>query len=134
MAEPQIEMTMPAHGTFCWNELMTNDSDACKGFYSGLFGWQYKDGDLPGVPYSEIHQGGMPFGGMMKMGEEFGATPPHWMSYISVNSVDETAAKVTELGGNVCVPPTDIPNVGRFAVINDPSGATLSIITLAPPA
>ena len=55
--------------------------------------------------------------------------PPHWMSYVAVNDVDAVAARIAELGGAVCVPPTDIPTVGRFSVINDPSGATLSIIT-----
>ena len=134
MAEAtQTQFEMPAHGTFCWNELMTTDADACKDFYGKLFGWQYKGGDVDGVPYSEIHRNGMPFGGMMKMGPEFGETPAHWMAYVAVDNVDATAAQVTELGGSICVPPTDIPNVGRFAVINDPTGATLSIITLAAP-
>ena len=40
------------------------------------------------------------------------------------------AAQVAELGGKVCVPPTDIPNTGRFCVVNDPTGATISLITL----
>jgi hypothetical protein len=47
-----------------------------------------------------------------------------------VDDVDDRAAKVKELGGTVCVPPTDIPNVGRFCVINDPTGAAVSLITL----
>jgi predicted enzyme related to lactoylglutathione lyase len=59
-------------------------------------------------------------------------SPPHWMTYIAVDDVDQSAAKVWELGGKVCVPPTDIPNTGRFCVVNDPSGATFSLITLKP--
>jgi predicted enzyme related to lactoylglutathione lyase len=51
------------------------------------------------------------------------------MSYVAVADVDACARRVTELGGKVCVPPTDI-SVGRFAVVNDPGGATFSIITL----
>jgi predicted enzyme related to lactoylglutathione lyase len=133
MAEAQTAPAMPAHGTFCWNELMTTDDEAAKNFYGALFGWQYKAGDVPGMAYNEIHQGGMPFGGLMKMGAEFGDTPSHWMAYVAVDDVDATAAKVTELGGSVCVPPTDIPNVGRFAVINDPTGAALSVIALSAP-
>jgi len=50
---------------------------------------------------------------------------------VAVEDVDETVKRVEALGGKVCVPPTDIPNTGRFAVINDPSGATLSILKLS---
>jgi predicted enzyme related to lactoylglutathione lyase len=66
-------------------------------------------------------------------GETGEMPPPHWMSYIAVDDVDTSAAKVWELGGKVCVPPTDIPNVGRFCVVNDPTGATFSLITLKAP-
>jgi len=58
--------------------------------------------------------------------------PPHWITYIAVDDVDELVTKVWELGGSICVPPTNIPNTGRFAVINDPTGATFSLITLKP--
>jgi predicted enzyme related to lactoylglutathione lyase len=52
------------------------------------------------------------------------------MIYITVANCDERAARATQLGGNVCVPPTDIPNVGRFSVIGDPQGATFSLIQM----
>jgi len=71
-----------------------------------------------------------PVAGMMQMTEEWGDAPPHWMTYITVADCDASAKTVEELGGQVCVPPTDIPEVGRFAVINDPTGATFSIIKL----
>lgn len=64
------------------------------------------------------------------MGGEFGETPSHWMPYIAVDEVDATAEKVKTLGGSVCVPPHDVPNTGRFCVVNDLNGATLSLITL----
>jgi uncharacterized protein len=121
---------MPAHGTFCWNELSTTDDEAAKKFYTELFGWQYKGGDVEGFAYNEIVAAGRPAGGIFKMGPEHGGMPPHWMAYVAVDDVDETARRVSELGGKVCVPPTDIPNVGRFSVINDPAGAAISIITL----
>lgn len=53
------------------------------------------------------------------------------MAYVAVDDVDEAARRVWELGGKVCVPPQDIPEVGRFCVVNDPAGATLSLITLS---
>ncbi len=86
--------------------------------------------DAPPVVYNEIVVDGKHVGGIFKMGTEFGQAPSHWMSYVAVDDVDASAAKVSELGGKVCVPPTDIPNTGRFCVINDPTGATISLITL----
>lgn len=125
---------MPASGAFCWNELATKDLAAAKRFYTELLGWQLKESDAAGMAYNEIVVGGEHVGGIHQMGSEFGEAPAHWMAYVHVEDVDERAARVESLGGKLCVPPTDIPNVGRFCVINDPSGATLSLITLnAPP-
>jgi uncharacterized protein len=56
-------------------------------------------------------------------------TPPCWNSYVTVDDIDKTAAKAQELGGTIIVPPSDIPDVGRFAVIQDPQGAVISAIT-----
>jgi predicted enzyme related to lactoylglutathione lyase len=124
------EHAVPAHGTFCWYELGATDDEAAKKFYSELLGWTYKEGDAGGMNYAEITAGGQPCGGVYKMGPEYGEAPSHWMAYVAVDDVDASAKRVEELGGKVCVPPTDIPNVGRFSVINDPTGATLSLITL----
>lgn len=126
MAQHEI----PAHGTFCWNELGTTDSESAKKFYAELFGWQFKEGTDAGMVYNEIMIGGRPVGGLYQMGAEFGGAPSHWLPYVSVADVDAAARKVTELGGKIRVPPTDIPNVGRFSMIDDPTGATISIITL----
>jgi uncharacterized protein len=133
------EMKMPANGSFCWNELSTTDSDAAIKFYTELLGWEVKKSEAaascegseaPPMVYNEIVVGGQHVGGIYKMGPEFGGAPSHWMAYVAVDDVDAKAAQVAELGGKVCVPPTDIPNVGRFCVINDPTGATISLIRL----
>lgn len=126
------QMAMPKHGEFCWNELATTNYESCKTFYTELFGWQIKENEpVAGMTYNEISiDGKKQFGGMYQMGKEFGDAPSHWIAYVAVDDVDASAAKVTELGGSVCVPPTDIPNTGRFCVVNDPSGATFSLITL----
>jgi len=129
--QAQPAHAMPAHGAFCWNELGSTDDEAAKKFYSELLGWTFKEGDAAGMKYSEIvGAGGCPVGGVYKMGPEFGEAPSHWMAYVAVDDVDAAAKRVEELGGKVCVPPSDIPNVGRFSVINDPTGATISLITL----
>ena len=132
------EMKMPVHGSFCWNELSTTDSDAAIKFYTELLGWEVKKSDAtacegseaPPMVYNEIVVGGQHVGGIYKMGPEYGGAPSHWMAYVAVEDVDAKAAQVAELGGKVCVPPTDIPNTGRFCVVNDPTGATISLITL----
>jgi predicted enzyme related to lactoylglutathione lyase len=124
------EHKMPADGRFCWNELATRDLDAAKKFYTELLGWQLKESDAAGMAYNEIVAGGEHIGGLYQMGPEYGDAPAHWMAYVAVDDVDARAARVEGLGGKVCVPPTDIPNVGRFCVITDPSGATLSLITM----
>jgi uncharacterized protein len=61
---------------------------------------------------------------------ESGAMPRHWVNYVQVQNCDEAAAKMTSLGGKVCMPPTDIPNTGRFAMLQDPQGAMISVIGL----
>ena len=132
------EQMMPANGSFCWNELATNDDQAAINFYKQLLGWEIKSSNMPPcegaeappMVYNEIVVGGKHVGGIYKMGPEFGQTPSHWGAYVAVEDVDAKAAQVVELGGKVCVPPTDIPNTGRFCVVNDPTGAAISLITL----
>lgn len=130
------EQRMPANGAFCWNELATTDLDAARSFYKALLGWEIQEGKAPGggMRYDEIVVGGQHVGGMYQSGPETGGeVPPHWGIYVAVDDVDASAAKVTELGGKVVMPPMDIPNVGRFCVINDPAGASISLITLKRP-
>ena len=126
------EHRIPAHGTFCWNELSTNDVEAARKFYTELLGWTLHDSKDAGMNYIENEAAGQRIGGMYQQSPEHGpAMPPHWMAYVAVDNVDELAARVASLGGKVCVGPMDIPNVGRFAVVNDPTGAVFSIITLS---
>ncbi len=125
-------MEMPKHGEICWNELATNDPDVCKSFYTELFGWKYKESDSTEMQYTEMtHDGGKPFGGMYKTTPEMEGVPPHWMSYVAVDDIDASLTKAIELGGNVIVPATDIPDTGRFGVITDPTGAAIAMITLS---
>ena len=120
-----------ANGTFCWNELATTDVEAAKQFYTELLGWKLKEGQAPApMVYNEIVVGDRHIGGIYQMGKEFGDAPSHWMAYVAVEDVNASAERVAELGGKVRVPPTDIPHVGRFCVITDPTGAALALITL----
>jgi uncharacterized protein len=121
--------TAEGDGTFCWGELAARETDVAKRFYSAVFGWETKKSPGP-VEYTEWLAGGRPIGGMIGMTEEWGTVPSHWMPYFQVSDCDTVAAKATELGGEVKVPPTDIPNTGRFAMLQDPQGAMFSIIHL----
>ncbi len=125
---------MPAHGTFCWNELCTRDKAAAGKFYSELIGWEVVDSGMPGMDYSMLKAGGKEAGGMMAMPPDVPKeVPSHWMAYLTVDDVDALIGKVTELGGTVLFGPMDIPSVGRFITIQDPTGAAVSLITLTPP-
>jgi predicted enzyme related to lactoylglutathione lyase len=120
-----------APGSVCWNELATRDTAKAGAFYAGLFGWSLKESNF-GMPYTEFGNAGRMIGGMVAMdGPMFEGLPPHWMTYFAVDDCDATAAKAEALGGSLIVPPSDIPNVGRFAVIRDPQGAVFSVITLS---
>jgi predicted enzyme related to lactoylglutathione lyase len=113
-------------GAPCWYELGTTDAAKAKAFYSALFGWTWKDS--PG--YSEFNNGSLNAGGMMAMGPEQKGIPSHWRVYIQVPDCDAVAKACMALGGQVHVPPMDIPCVGRFAVLNAPDGAYFSVIRM----
>ena len=111
-------------GAFCWNELMAHNGDAERAFYSSLFGWTPK----VSPEYTEWHDGEKARGGFLEMKEaRFEGVPPFWTTYFMVQDVDATAAKAKSLGATQHHEPTDIPNVGRFAVLGDPQGASFAI-------
>jgi predicted enzyme related to lactoylglutathione lyase len=130
---PPVDPAKPAPtgpGTFCWFECTTREDVACIAFYTALFGWTTSSMDMGAAgTYTIFHQDGEQVAGLMPMnGPEWPADmPAHWMPYVAVENVDETFARVETCGGEGCVPPTDIPNTGRFAVIEDGSGGFISI-------
>ncbi|MCE9530599.1 MAG: VOC family protein [Planctomycetes bacterium] len=117
-------------GAFCWSELMTSDTAAATKFYTALFGWKTKVSEGAGFPYTHWQNEGTDIGGMMAIQEQWGPMPPNWGNYIQVKNCDKTAAKAATLGGKICMPPSDIPNTGRFAMLQDPQGAMFSVIAL----
>jgi uncharacterized protein len=117
------------HGAFCWNELMTTDVEGAKDFYTKLFGWATEEMPMEGMTYTVVSAGDTGMGGIMTIPPEAQGMPPMWGAYVTVDNVDETAALATKLGGKIVFPPQDIPNVGRFCVIQDPQGATIAAIT-----
>jgi uncharacterized protein len=122
-------MILNEPGALCWTELSTRDTQAAETFYTELFGWTPKHSPAGSpMPYTEFSVGGTPSIGMMPMPEQMPAqVPSYWMPYFQVADADASAAKATELGGKVMVPPTDIPKTGRFAVVSDPQGAMFAV-------
>lgn len=118
------------HGTFSWTDLQTTDADAAKKFYTELFGWKPVDMPIPGGGvYTMLQQDGKDVAALSQMGEEQKkqGMPPVWNSYITVDDVDATADKAKELGGTVAMGPFDVMDAGRMAVIQDPTGAFVSL-------
>jgi uncharacterized protein len=114
-------------GRFDWYDLMTGDADAARSFYAAAIGW--KTTKWEHADYEMWTVDGQSIGGMMSLPEEakkMGA-PPHWLGYIETDDVDATVKRAEQLGGKVHRPGTDIPTVGRFAVLADPQGAAFAV-------
>lgn len=132
------DFPMPKHGDFCWTEIASTDLEKCRSFYTSVFGWQFDRSQAAGdeMEYLEFSSSGGADadGALYEMQPAmFGGSvpPPHIALYVAVDDVDASVAKASELDGKVLFPPYDIPNVGRMAVIEDPTGAAISMITLA---
>lgn len=119
--------------SLCWNELATPDTAKAGEFYTGLFGWGKDVKEMGEMAYTSFINGDRPAGGMYKPTPEMGEIPPNWLAYFAVSDTDAKVSKAKELGATIIVPPMDIPEVGRFAVIQDPQGAVFGIIKLTNP-
>ena len=117
--------------SLCWNELYTNDVDACSVFYTALFGWERETMETPSGDYFLWVNGERRNGGMMAIQEEWSEVPPNWGVYFAVVDCDATLERAKELGGTVVWGPMESPEVGKFANIRDPQGAHFSVIKLA---
>ncbi len=115
-------------GAICWNELMTPDVDLAGRFYRTTFGWTAELVDISeDSTYTIFKAGTTQVGGMMARPPQMKDVPSNWLTYFGVTDCDGTATKVGELGGQVLRPPTDIPNIGRFAVCTDGQGAVFAV-------
>jgi len=116
-----------SHGRFVWYELTTTDVEAAKAFYAEVVGWGTQD--VPGLNYTLFTAGGASVSGLMRLPEEVAKMgfAPGWLGYVAVDDVDAAADRIKQLGGEVQVPPTDIPNISRFSVAVDPQQATIAL-------
>jgi hypothetical protein len=141
------------HGSLNFNGLHTRDVDGAKSFYGSVFGWTtlaiaagemwtlpgYGDDlerDNPGLRKQIAEMGGPErfedvVASINPIPDDQPDTPPHWSVTFAIDDADATAAKATELGGKVIVPPFDAP-WSRLTVIGDPQGATFIASKFAP--
>ena len=118
-----------AFGKFVWYDQMSLDLAGSGAFYEKVVGWTLRANDMNDQPYTVLMAGDDMVGGLMPIppdAAKMGARPA-WMGYIAVDDVDAYAGKVKAAGGSIYRPPSDIPNIGRFAVVGDPHGAAFII-------
>lgn len=116
---------MSFHGTPCWFELSSGDPAQSGSFYAGLLGWDLGEAQMEGFSYGLASRDGVMVAGLMQPDQP---GPDGWLIYFAVDDCDASAAQVTALGGQVLMPPADIPGTGRFSVVTDPQGVRFGLL------
>lgn len=113
----------PPTGVFAWDELYAEDVEAATSFYGAVFGWTTSAAPFEG--YRFFDSGETHVGGLMAKTDEL----PHsaWGTHFATGDVDASTARAQGLGATVIVPPMPLENVGRFAVLTDPTGAAFGL-------
>jgi uncharacterized protein len=119
-------------GNFVWHELMTTDTQSASSFYPRVTGWKTRAWERDSS-YTLFEGATGPMGGLMKLPEDatsMGA-PPSWLPYLGTQDAAGTIAHAQRLGGRVLKDVQDMPDVGKFAVLADPQGATFAVLQSA---
>jgi predicted enzyme related to lactoylglutathione lyase len=126
-----MEMTGPyPHGTPSWVDLMTTDAEAAAAFYPALFGWEVAGlggEEVGGYTMFRLRDRDVAAFAPVSGDEQAAGASSAWQTYVAVDDVEATAARVEPAGGTVLAPPMDVLDFGRMAVIADPSGAALGL-------
>jgi predicted enzyme related to lactoylglutathione lyase len=121
-------------GTMNWNECQTNDAAAAAAFYEQVFG--VKVTEYPPQqgrpPYRVIEVDGKGVAGIFQINEQMAGVPPNWSTIFAVANTDETVAQAKELGGTALMEGMDLPEIGRLAVLQDPTGAVFQVLQPPP--
>lgn len=104
-------------------ELQTQDLEKSKKFYASMFDWKLED--IPGMDYTIINVGEGTGGGMMK--NPVPGIPDNWLPYILVDDVAAATKKALSLGAMLCKDTTEVPGMGWFSVMTDPTGAAFAL-------
>lgn len=121
---------MDRHGTFFWSELNTGDVESAKAFFGKTIGWTFDTMQSGDPNYWIAFNNGIPQAGIAPL-EMFAppGAPSHWFSYLAVDDVDKRLEALLEAGGVIVRAPFDVPDVGRIAIIKDPTGAVMGWMT-----
>ncbi|MFF1869293.1 VOC family protein [Streptomyces sp. CB03911] len=116
-------------GTPCWVDLMVKDQQAALDFYRDLFGWQGEVGPAEFGGYAVCTLNGRPVAGIMAATVQEGQPEPPsvWSTYLASADADATSRAITDNGGSVMFPVSDVGTTGRMMVAADPSGAVFGV-------
>ena len=134
-----MDERMTNHGHIGWCDLMSDDVDGARDFYTGVLEWDTEVVDVGKGPYTVFKADDRPVAGLMAglmarpAQGPASCAPTAWTSYVTVDDVDARTARVAGAGGVVLAGPMDIPTVGRMAIIQDPTGGVIGIIKYADP-
>ena len=118
-------------GGWLWNELHTSEPTKALAFYDKVVGFAHRTVDMGHAgAYHILSRGGVDRGGVTH--HLPGGVPPHWLPYVHVQDVDSTLARASKLGATLPMPAEDIPGIGRFGVLTDPTGAVLALMKPLP--
>ena len=106
-------------------ELNTTDVGKAQAFYSQLFDWKTGKADMPGGQYTTIDVGEGTGGGMLA--QKMPGAPSEWLPYVAVEDIEAATERARELGGKVMKDVTEVPDMGWFSIITDPTGAHLGL-------
>lgn len=106
-------------------ELNTTDVDKAKAFYGKLFEWTLEDVQVGDMAYTMIKVGKGTGGGILK--HPMPGAPSMWLAYVEVDDIAAATQKAKSLGAKIVVDVQEVPDVGWFSIISDPTGAVLAL-------
>jgi predicted enzyme related to lactoylglutathione lyase len=106
-------------------ELNTTDVAKAKAFYSKLFNWELEDVPMGDMTYTLIKVGEGTGGGMLT--NPMPQAGSFWLAYVLVDDVGAETEKARGLGAKIVKEVTEVPNVGWFSILQDPTGAGLAL-------
>ena len=117
---------MATHGAFSWFSHRNSDDDKARQFYQQVLGWRIQDREMAdGSRYGMVMIDDQPVAGFAPHGNGTGG----WLCYITVRDVDQCIRSASDAGAEILQVPEDVPGVGRIAVIQDPFGAEIGLVT-----
>lgn len=107
-------------------ELNTTDLEKAKKFYGQLFAWELEDMSMgPSGTYTIIKVGEGTGGGLLKNPEP--GMPSFWLAYVLVDDIRTATRKAESLGAKIFKDSIEVPDMGWFSIITDPTGGTLGL-------